>query len=223
MKLILQAEFQINEAVKLAYGGGALRAGSKVSFRYFFLFNTISEDIITSRDTYFDKQSEDRYREALPRIFDLAMGIDTLQNIATREKREKLERLLVKEERKANRLERGRSDFDDELKELAAKATSYGLPSVAPNQLSASSLKLALRDASAPRKTDALHEYSNVSAAIFSVDRRLRKLRLFSSEVTRYKDSNKETYDSLKPITEILAQSEYIVKSAIFDELISGI
>ena len=84
LKLILQAEFQINEAVKLAYGGGALRAGSKVSFRYFFLFNTISEDIITSRDTYFDKQSEDRYREALPRIFDLAMGIDTLQNIATR-------------------------------------------------------------------------------------------------------------------------------------------
>nr|WP_315241829.1 DUF3732 domain-containing protein [uncultured Albidiferax sp.] len=223
LKRILEAEFKIDEAIKLAYGGGSVRAGSKVSFRYFFLFNTISEDIITSRDTFFDKQSEDRYREALPRIFDLAMGIDTLQNIANREKRERLERQLAKEERKVNRLEKGRSDFDDELKGLAARAATYGLPNVSENKLSASALKLALRDASTLSDTDTLHEYSNVSAAIFAVDRRLRKLRLFSSEVSRYRDSNKETYDSLIPITEILAQSQFIVKSEIFDELISSI
>ncbi|MDG0835784.1 hypothetical protein [Roseateles saccharophilus] len=32
LKLILEAEFRIDEAVRVAYGGGALRSGSKVSF-----------------------------------------------------------------------------------------------------------------------------------------------------------------------------------------------
>ena len=223
LKLILEAEFKIDEAVRLAYGGGALRSGSKVSFRYFFLFNTVSEDIITSRDTYFDKQNEDRYREALPRIFDLAMGIDTLQNIANREKKEKLERELVKEERRSNRIERGRTDFDSELRQLAARAAAFGLLAIDERQLSSETLKASLQEARIPDSGDAVHQHSQVSAAIFDLDRRLRKLRLLSSEVKRYKSQSAKTYDSLIPITEILAQSEYVVKSSIFDSLIASI
>lgn len=223
LKLILEAEFKIDEAVRLAYGGGALRSGSKVSFRYFFLFNTVSEDIITSRDIYFDKQNEDRYREALPRIFDLAMGIDTLQNIANREKKEKLERELVKEERRSNRIEMGRTDFDSELRQLAAQAAAFGLPAIDERQLSAETLKASLQEASTPDRGDTLHQHSQVSAAIFDLDRRLRKLRLLSSEINRYKSQSADTYDSLIPITEILAQSEYIVKSSVFDSLIASI
>lgn len=200
LKLILEAEFKIDEAVRLAYGGGALRTGSKVSFRYFFLFNTISEDIITSRDIYFDKQNEDRYREALPRIFDLAMGIDTLQNIANREKREKLERELVREERRSNRIEKGRTDFDSELRQLAAQAAAFGLSTLDVRKLSPETLKASLQEASAPDNSDALHQQSNVSAAIFDLDRRIRKIRLLSSEVKRYKNQSTETYDSLVPI-----------------------
>ena len=223
LKLILEAEFKIDEAVRLAYGGGALRSGSKVSFRYFFLFNTLSEDIITSRDTYFDKQTEDRYREALPRIFDLAMGIDTLQNIANREKKEKLERELAKEERRSNRLETGRTDFDSELRMLAAQVAAFGLPSVNERQLSAETLKASLQEARTTDNGDVLYQHSNIGAAIFDLDRRLRKLRLLSSEVKRYQNQSAETHDSLIPITEILAQSEYVVKSSIFDNLIASI
>lgn len=223
LKLILEAEFKIDEAVRLAYGGGALRSGSKVSFRYFFLFNTVSEDIITSRDTYFDKQTEDRYREALPRIFDLAMGIDTLQNIANREKKERLERELIKEERRSNRIERGRTDFDNELRHLAAQAAAFGLPTVDERQLSSKTLKASLQEARTSDNGDAAHQHSNVSAAIFDLDRRLRKFSLLSSEVKRYKSQSAKTYDSLIPITEILAQSEYIVKSSIFNNLIASI
>ncbi|AHE27397.1 AAA family ATPase, partial [Burkholderia pseudomallei] len=76
IRTILEAEFHITDKVTVAYGGRALKTGSKVSFRYFFLFNTISEDIITNSKVFFDKQSEERYQEALPRIFDMALGID---------------------------------------------------------------------------------------------------------------------------------------------------
>lgn len=223
LKGLLEAEFKIDDAVKIAYGGHALRAGSKVSFRYFFLFNTISEDIITSRDTFFDKQSEERYREALPRIFDLALGIDTLQNIANREKREQLERELANLKKKAARIKQGRSEFDGDLRDLAAKAASYGLSSIAPESLTPNTLQAVLMEARAPSQGDTLHQYSNISASIFDIDRRLRKLRLFSSEVSQYKKTTSQTHDSLKPIEEILSQSNYIVKSEIFDALIAGI
>lgn len=223
LKLIFEAEFKIDEAVRLAYGGGVLKAGSKVSFRYFLLFNTISEDIITSRDTYFDKQTEDRYREALPRIFDLAMGIDTLQNIASREKKENLERELVREKRRADRIEKGRSEFDSELRQIAARAAAFGLPSVDERQLSSKKLKEALQGSVASDNEGGVHEHSQVSAAIFDIDRKLRKLHLLSFEFKRYKSQSFETYDSLKPIKEILDQSEYIVKSSIFEGLIASI
>lgn len=223
VKKILEAEFRIDEAVKVAYGGGALRANSSISFRYFFLFNTISEDIITSRDTYFDKQSEDRYREALPRIFDLAMGIDTIQNIATREEKEKLERQLEKAQRRSSRIDNGRSDFDEELRQIAARASEFGLPSLASDALTPSSLKQVLTEARIDTGADELKEHAEVTAAIFAIDRRLRQLNQFSKEITRHKRSSEETHDSLKPIVEILNQSKLIVKSEVFDDLISTI
>ena len=64
------------------------------------LFNTISENIITNTNHFFDKQDEDRYREALPRIFDLALTIDNVENILNKEVRESLQKKLLKSYKK---------------------------------------------------------------------------------------------------------------------------
>jgi len=223
LKKILEAEFRIDDAVTLAYGGQTLKAGSKVSFRYFFLFSTISEDIITSRDVYFDKQTEDRYKEALPRIFDLALGIDTLDNIAAREKKDSLRKQISKLEKKTSSLDGGRVLFDEELRGLAAQAAAYGLPKIDTENLSPLALAALLRDASGPTNDDALHTHSQLSAKIFDLERRLRKLRSFSSEFSAYRNTLKSTQDSLLPLEQIIKQSPEIVKSEIFDELISHV
>lgn len=223
LRKILEAEFRIDDAVTLAYGGQTLKAGSKVSFRYFFLFSTISEDIITSRDVYFDKQTEDRYKEALPRIFDLALGIDTLDNIAAREKKDSLRKRIAKLEKKTNSLEGGRVLFDEELQSLAAQAAAYGLPRIDNKNLSIQALTKLLREASSPSDDDALHAQSQLSAQVFDIERRLRKLRYSSSEFSAYKNTLKSTQDSLLPLEQILKQAPEVVKSEIFDELISHI
>lgn len=223
IKRILEADFKIDEAVTIAYGGKTLKAGSKVSFRYFFLFNTISEDIITSRDVYFDKQNKERYQEALPRIFDLALGIDNLENIAAREKKEQLKKQISRLERKAIKLSDGRALFDEELRSLASKAASYGLRKIDGKDISLKNFTDILREASAPAQGDALHEHSNISAQIFDIERRLQKLRHFSDEYGLYKDTLRNTQDSLLPIEQLLKQAPTIIKSDIFDELISNI
>ncbi len=51
------------------------------------MFNTITGNIIENdSEVFFDKQNETRYREALPRIFDLAVGIESVENTLKKEK-----------------------------------------------------------------------------------------------------------------------------------------
>jgi len=220
---IIETEFSIDESVKLAYGGQTLKAGSKVSFRYFFLFCTISEDIITSRNVYFDKQNEERYKEALPRIFDIALGIDSLENIAAREKKELLRKQIAKSERKLSTIDGGRSVFDAEIQSLAARAASYGLPFQDSSEVTPQSLAQTLRAATASSSNDAPNEYSQLSSEIFDIERRLRNLRTYSQEFSDYRSTLKHTEDSLLPLEQILKQSPGVVKSDVFDVLISNI
>jgi hypothetical protein len=223
IKSILEAEFHIDDKVTVAYGGRALKAGSKVSFRYFFLFNTISEDIITNSKVFFDKQSEERYQEALPRIFDMALGIDDLSNIAARERKEVLRKELSRLQRKDAHLGQGRETFDEEVRDIAVKAAEYGLIDSDPEKLSIDSVRSAIRDAASPEAGRALNRYVEASAKLFVVERRLRKLRQFTSEYRSYKDTLKNAEDSLRPIEQLLKQAPTLLKSEIFDDLISSL
>ena len=65
LKSLVETEFGINRDVKIPFGGASLSLGSKISLRYFLLFNTISQDIITNIDVFFDKQNQARYRDCL--------------------------------------------------------------------------------------------------------------------------------------------------------------
>ncbi|RQS03088.1 DUF3732 domain-containing protein [Burkholderia sp. Bp9002] len=223
IRTILEAEFHITDKVTVAYGGRALKTGSKVSFRYFFLFNTISEDIITNSKVFFDKQSEERYQEALPRIFDMALGIDDLSNIAAREKKEALRKEIARLQRKEAHLGQGRETFDEEVRDIAVKAAEYGLIDSDPASLSMDNVRRAISDAASPETGQALNRYVETSARLFVVERRLRKLRQFTTEYRSYKETFKNAEDSLRPIEQLMKQAPTLVKSEIFDDLISSL
>jgi hypothetical protein len=220
---ILEAEFGIDERTVVPYGGRALRMGSKVSFRFFFLFNTISDEIILSTKTFFDKQSDERYREALPRIFDLALGVDDVQNIAAREKREQLRKELAREERRSETLTVRRGTFDREARAIAAKAAEFGLINETVKDITPERLRDVIHEASSPEIPKGFDKYSDLSAQVYAVDRRLRNLQQFTQEYKAYKATLGKTDDSLRPLTVILERSPELLKSEVFDDLISGL
>lgn len=115
IKAILETEFSIDGKVVISYGSNSIKAGSKVSLRYFFMFNTISVNIIEN-DTgvFFDKQHKARYRDALPRIFDLALGIETIENVLKKEKKLDLEKELVRLKRKDQLIAEKSKSFQSE-------------------------------------------------------------------------------------------------------------
>lgn len=207
----------------MQYGGKALKAGSKVSFRFFFLFNTVSEDIIINSTMFFDRQSEDRYREALPRIFDLALGIDDIENITAREKKEQLRKELARADRRTISLNSRRGTFDQEVRVMASQAAAYGLIGDVPQDLTPEFLREVINEASEPTLPKAFDRYSEISTKLFSVNRRLRKLQQFTHEYKAYKETMGKADDSLRPLAVILERSPELVKSEVFDELISGL
>lgn len=223
LRNIIEAEFSIDERTVVQYGGKALKAGSKVSFRFFFLFNTVSEDIIINSTMFFDRQSEDRYREALPRIFDLALGIDDIENITARERREQLRKELARSERRSHSLDVRRGTFDSEVSVMASQAAAFGLIGEMPKNLTPQFLREVINRASEPTLPKAFDRYSEMSAKLFSVNRRLRKLQQFTHEYRDYKETMGKTGDSLRPLAVILERSPQLVKSEVFDELISGL
>lgn len=223
IRTILESEFHIDEKVTVAYGGKAIRANTKISFRYFFLFNTISEDIITNSKVFFDKQAEERYREALPRIFDIALGIDDLANIAARERRESLEKEFRRLERKNAQLSSGSDEFDKEVRQIAVKAAEYGIFNGTPATISREVVRLAIDEAASTDTGRALDRYTEASAELLSVERRLRKLMQFTSEYRAYKHTLKNAEDSLLPMEQLIRQAPTLVKAEIFDDLISAL
>ncbi|ETJ29297.1 hypothetical protein Q604_UNBC16161G0001, partial [human gut metagenome] len=81
IKGLINYELSIDENVVIPYGGKKIRAGSKVSARYFMLFNSQDENTIINTETFFNRQTDEKYREALDRIFDLAVGISTPEDV----------------------------------------------------------------------------------------------------------------------------------------------
>ncbi|WP_051453634.1 DUF3732 domain-containing protein [Burkholderia pseudomallei] len=109
------------------------------------------------------------------------------------------------------------------MRDIAVKAAEYGLIDSDPASLSLDNVRRAISDAASPETGQALNRYVETSAKLFVVERRLRKLRQFSSEYRSYKDIFKNAEDSLRPIEQLMKQAPGLVKSEIFDDLISSL
>jgi len=224
LRSILETEFSIDDRIRMPFGGKVIKAGSRVSFRYFFLFNTISDDIILNSKNFFDKQEIDRYREALPRVFDLALGIDDLENIVARERKEALLKEINKLERKNNSLVENQSSFASEIRDIAARAAEYGLTPELDKDVTATTLRELLdRSNITPNYDASTKRRSDINSQLFSINRQIRKYSQFNEEYKSYKATIKQSKDSLKPLKILIERSSEIVKSEIFDELISSL
>lgn len=222
IKAILQAEFGLDSSIVL-YGGRGLKDGTQMSFRYFMLMNTLSENTITNSDVYFDHQQKDRYRVALPQVLDLSLGIDSLENISARERRNDLQRQIDKIEKKKNS-STGKGLFESEARKIAATAAEYGLIEKIPKVVDIAFLKEIVASSPSPEASgqDA-KRYADAKAKMFQINRKMRKLREFSDEHKQYKSTLKSTLDSLKPMETLIGQSDQLIQTEFFDELINGL
>jgi hypothetical protein len=225
LKSLLSVDFGIDQDAKISYGGRMLKAGSRVSLRYFLLFNTISQDIITHSKVFFDKQSDARYSEALPRTFDLAVGIDTVSNILKREKRSELETKLARLEKQRDTKMAKIDIFEEQISEVVRAAREFGLLGEGDERVEESvvSLSKMISDMEANVQDTATAQYDEIAGEISRISLKIRSLKRFSTEYLKYKASLSATSDSLKPIDYLKSNYSSLVRTSIFEELISAL
>ncbi|MEW9179323.1 DUF3732 domain-containing protein [Bacillus mycoides] len=213
-KTILEQEFSIDQNIVIPYGGKKLSAGSKISLRYFFMFNTQSEDIITSKHVFFDKQSNEKYREALERIFDIATGIETIENILIREKMRDIEKEINRLEKKKLLYENEASLYEENKAELVKKAKEYNLIDTSTADLNTSLLQL--KEVVFNYKESSSSEPDNISNLKNQKSVLLRKINTyknFQKQYKEYKEVENNNLQSLKPITYIMENFYEVIQT----------
>lgn len=218
IKSLLETEFSIDNNVAIPYGSNLIKAGTKISLRYFLMFNTISVNIIEN-DTgvFFDKQTDSRYRDALPRIFDLAVGIENIENILKKEKKAELETALSKLKKKRLAISQKSSVFDDEQVSLVKEAKEYSL---IPNDLNLEKSLDELKNIAFDTEASLKEESDHIEKDYYDHERKIHNLKRFVNEYNSYKKNLINISDSLKPIEFLIEKDNEIVKTSIFDEII---
>ncbi|TCP54442.1 AAA domain-containing protein [Tumebacillus sp. BK434] len=200
LKKIIESEFSISSDTIIPYGGKHIRAGSKISLRYFLLFNSQSGDTISHSEQFFDKMAEPKYREALERVFDLATGIESVENILIKEKIDNLQREINKLEnrKKSQELDMESSNLED----MIAKAKEFNL--IPENNKTYEEdlfdLQLVSKDFNAQKVTTELNDLEEIRMERISIARRIKIIQKYKQDYTKYKESEADNLDSLRPI-----------------------
>lgn len=218
LKYIIETEFSIDSNVKVQYGGKSLRQGSKISLRYFLMFNTISQDIINdSRDIYFDKQNNSRYREALPRVFDIATGIESIENILLKERKEDLKKEITALERRNSKYKQRQDKSFNEVKDILLEAREMAIISSDEDVEAISELKGVIKNRKNTEdidivKRELLEKNKNLTL------RRIRNLKILENQYNTHKENLSTIHDSLKPIDYLKNKVE--IRTSYFSEII---
>lgn len=222
IKSLLESEFSIDSKVSIPYGSNVIKAGSKISLRYFLLFNTISGNIIENDSgVFFDKQDDSRYRDALPRIFDLAVGIESVENILKKEKKAELQKEINKLHKKSKLVSDKSDSFKSEKENLVKKAKEFSLiPSSLDLDGSIEALKKEMTEVELQENNSELR--SEVERDYYLLERKIKNLNTFSSEYGVFKKNLISIEDSLKPIEFLKKKDSELIKTSIFEGLMDS-
>ncbi|WP_040661302.1 DUF3732 domain-containing protein [Oscillibacter ruminantium] len=206
IKAILEPEFSINDEITLAYGGKSIRKNTRLSFRYFLIFNTLSKDIIDNGKSFFDKMHIDRYRDVWPQIFDLSLGVISCETIKLQKKINDLEQEISTLELEKKKYSRKIELHNNDIQMLVKKAKEKGL---VDEKLGADeafkALEVMVKNGITNYSTNfsVQQEYEKLQLEREGVALQLTKLKRFEKSYNNYRESLRDEADALRPISYI--------------------
>ncbi len=225
LKKLISAEFSIDDNVVIPYGGNKIKQGDKISLRYFMMFNYQDEDTINDSSDFFVKQNDEKYREALTRIFDLAIGISTVEEVIIEEKIASLEKKLKIYNRKQSAIEKDGNKFEEEIWSLIKTAKSYNLINNNLNDFNKAYDELKSIDLN--ESNIGKNYYSDDLDKLFKIksnlQKKIKKYSEFESEYVSYKKNLSEDIESLRPIEYIVENYNQVIESPLVREFLTGL
>lgn len=219
IKSFFESIFNIDSNTKVEYGGKFHTKKSKISLRYFQMFNTISGNIIENNSgIFFDKQNEDRYREALPRVFDLAVGIENIENLVKKDSIDRLSEKLKRIERKNSKIETKSSTFAEEQSNIIYLAKKHSIISPELDEDSAWK-EVSNVNIDSVINIEQGSSRDKLEKEYYATFHKIKKLNKFEQQYQSYKKSLNLIEDKIKPIEYLRKIDHEIIKTSIFDDI----
>jgi len=226
LKNIIDKEFSIDGNVVFPYGGKEIQKDSKISPRYFMLFNTQRRDTLSHKDTLFDKQSGSknrRYIEALERIFDIALGVSTIENLVKIERLKEKEKDLLKLQAKQETYLKKESEFGGEISNLCERAKQLQLIDLKCNDkvcIEALQKQIMNLQTGFNNNGNLLNGYKKNQ---FALQLKISKFQKYETQYAEYKKLVKNDFDSLKPIAYLKDNFNGLLDDEILDKVIGNL
>lgn len=221
VKSILDKEFGITDELRFPYGKDLGKVPFNLSYRHFLLFNSLTENIIGTSNTYFDTPfyGKEEYDKALTHIFDLVIGVNNMENSKAKERIKKIDdeiKKIYSREKRKNQTEKA---FAKGVYALIEKLKEHKLIEYASEINSLDDAIQTIKDLISNSKKTAnnstlFEEIDRLNKRRLEINMQLSAFDRYKKEYESYKRNLEKSADSLKPI-------EYLNKN-LSDQLIES-
>ena len=189
------------------------------------LFNSLDENTIDNSDTFFNKQTDRKYQEALERTFDLALGIASEEDVINKERINEINKELNKYERKQKVIDNRISSFYTEKVCLIKKAKELDL--IPSNIIDIDeAINLIVKICEGKKLDDFLND-NEVVDELFQEEKKIksdiRAINDFMNKLNTYENVNSKNIDSLKPINYLVENYGELINHPSVEDIIWGL
>lgn len=221
VKSILDKEFGITDELRFPYGKDLGKVPFNLSYRHFLLFNSLTENIIGTSNTYFDTPfyGKEEYDKALTHIFDLVIGVNDMENSKAKERIKQIDDEIKKIYSREKRKNQSEKAFTKGIYALIEKLKEHELIEYSSEINSLDDAIRTIKELIANSKKTAnnstlFEEIDRLNKRRLEINMQLSAFDRYKKEYESYKRNLEKSADSLKPI-------EYLNKN-LSDQLIES-
>lgn len=207
VKAFLDEEFGITESLRFPYGKEFGKVSFNISYRYFLLFNALTETVIGAPETYFDTTffGKGEYDKALNHIFDLVIGVNDMEKIKAAERLKEIDSELRKVQNQDKSNQTKTRKFEEEVFRLIDKCRRFEFIEYNQTYESSEEALFVLQKVIDNTQKTALN--SNLFTDLDTLNKKKSRIQgninaviQYQREYEQYRSNLNKSADSLQPI-----------------------
>lgn len=224
LKKVLDKEFGLDSELKIPYGGRTIKAGSKVSFRYFLSYCYQDQNTIVAPDYLYNKPNDTKVAERIERTFRMALGIVDAKGAVVSERLDKLRSDRLSIERRSELMGKKRLAFQEDVVSLEEEAISLGLiEKVSDDIQSALDVLEDIANSPIDRFSVTGEKVQALELRELELNRKLRKFKSFNQGYREYQSIIKESDDSIRPVSYLIDRYREILPGTKTNEILQSL
>ena len=207
IKTLLDGEFGITDQLRFPFGKELGKTSFNLSYRYFLLFNALSENVIAVQETFFDTAffGKQEYDNALSHIFNLVIGVNDMEKLKALERLREIDTAVKAIQNQEKKNQNNVKNFKKDVFNLIDKCKHNNLIEYA-NLIESVDEAITIIQNIVENKikvvdnTKIFYEIDDLSQKRKLLQFQIDDINKYNKEYNLYKNSLNKTADSLKPI-----------------------